>query len=98
SWPRDWSSDVCSSDLRTLARLRFHPDLPPVPFHDLFANRQPYARAWILGPGVQPLKNPEDALGIARIDPDAVVPYREYPLLPLRSEERRVGKGSGRRR
>src|SRR5439155_6479168 len=47
-WPRDWSSDVCSSDLRELVRLRLlvaidHPQI--VGFdQDEFARRLHYDR------------------------------------------------------
>src|SRR5439155_13777532 len=36
SWPRDWSSDVCSSDLRTL--LHAHKNDPVVPVEVLRAH------------------------------------------------------------
>src|SRR5579883_763990 len=57
----------------TRAGPRFDPDTSPVPLDDLLAQRQADARPWICFAGVQPLENDEDALGVARIDADAVV-------------------------
>src|SRR5207253_5679089 len=36
-WPRDWSSDVCSSDLEAITRMPENPGVPPL-FRDIFKN------------------------------------------------------------
>src|SRR6267143_633317 len=63
---------------RTLAGRRLDPDAAAVPFHDPPAHGQPDARARVFAPGVQALKNHEDALEVRRRDADAVVPNGEY--------------------
>src|SRR6185295_4331385 len=66
---------------RPASEFGLHADPAAVPLHDLLADRQPDAVALILAPGVEALKDPEDALEVLRLDPDAVVLHREAPRL-----------------
>src|SRR5579884_798506 len=58
------------------ALFRFHPDAPAVSFDHLLADGQPDPRAGVLLSAVQSLEDQEDAVGVLRVDADAVVPYR----------------------
>src|ERR1035437_3959894 len=60
--------------------LRFHPELSPQPLYDFPADREPNPGARVLVPGMQTLKHPEDAFGMLRFDPDAVILDRNRPL------------------
>jgi hypothetical protein len=66
------------------AWFRFHPDLAPVAFHDLFTYRQAYASAFIFSDTVKALENLEDLGVILRFDPDAVISNREDPFITAR--------------
>src|SRR3954466_3858947 len=67
---------------RPLSRLRFHPNLSPMAFHDFFANGKPNPRAGVLVAGVQALKNDKNTLIKFGIDPNPIV---RYPKVPERS-------------
>ena len=58
---------------RPRTSLRSQPDASPMPFHDLFAQRQSNARALIPLSRVKALKNDKDALEELVLDSDAVV-------------------------
>src|SRR5262249_13205569 len=62
------------------SEFRFDPDFATVAFHDLLADREANPGARILTLAVQALEGDEDALGILRVDADAVVPDAEEPL------------------
>src|SRR5437667_12201852 len=53
------------------------PDPAAMPLNNPPTHGQPDARARILAPGVQALKNHEDALEVVRRDADAVIPDGE---------------------
>src|SRR5439155_6838467 len=83
-WPRDWSSDVCSSDLGAIEYLRSGPQNPFLIYLPLGFPHCPYHAP-------QPFHD--------LIDPDSLPPLRpaDLPGKPdfhrlIRSEERRVGK------
>ena|SRR5687768_2586717 len=59
-----------------------------MPFDDAAAHGEPDARAGIVFPGMQPLKDFKNAVGVLRIDSDAIVLYRESPqvFLALRAD------------
>src|SRR5207253_7939763 len=92
-WPRDWSSDVCSSDLamthdtESLRSIRVYSGNEaayPVSGWKPLTPEGPWYRRVIAG------KQPFSALTIEEI---AVV-FPDHELIKsLRSEERRVGKG-----
>jgi hypothetical protein len=50
-----------------------------MPLDDFFANGKADTCARVLLPGVEPLKDHKDALGIFRVDADAIVSHREPP-------------------
>src|SRR3954471_20968246 len=60
-------------------RLRFHPNAPPMPFDNFFANGKADTCAGVLVAGVQPLENHEDAVVKLRIDTDSVVRHPKMP-------------------
>src|SRR6266487_5381858 len=64
-------------------RLRFDPDAPPMSLHDPFADGETDARTRVFLPGMEPLKDDENALGVFRFDPDAVVGDGENPFMPF---------------
>jgi hypothetical protein len=70
-----------------LRRKMLNPSRPPIsPIcgrYQVFTYRKSYACACVFVPGVKVLKDHEYPLGVFRIDADAVVPDREYPLQPL---------------
>src|SRR5207253_4616640 len=93
-WPRDWSSDVCSSDLVDGRRR-------PAPAHGLedqrslaapASGRSRYPLAFSAGMTSSPSPGPSgtELMGLGALLAGAVV----APIL-LRSEERRVGKECG---
>src|SRR5439155_4933319 len=88
SWPRDWSSDVCSSDLGS---RNGGPDHRP-PF------REPRQALSPDGPDRQLLVLRRELHGVVRRSPcgarGVLVPGVRAVLVG-RSEERRVGKGGG---
>ena len=79
SWVRSFVGDG-EGEGRTLAGFGFHGDAAAVALDDLLADGQADARAGILGPGVQPLEDDEDALEVFGLHADAVVLHREYPM------------------
>src|SRR5439155_17716212 len=90
-WPRDWSSDVCSSDLDTL--------LPDQPFHLLDRLVRVVNEGIRLGAGDERPVGPVAAVGEALSDerpvaglPDALPQSPVRRPWRVRSEERRVGK------
>src|SRR5882762_9933782 len=58
---------------RSLSRSAKSRDESLVHFDDLFAKRQPDARAFILRAGMQPAEHIEDLFGIFLIKPDAII-------------------------
>ena len=66
-------------EFRALANLRFHPDASAVPFDDFFAEGKADAGARIFAPAVQALEDDEDAFGVFRGNPNAVVAHDEMP-------------------
>src|SRR5919109_4833262 len=76
--PSIWQSE---EKRRPLLRGRRHPHAPAVALYNLLADRQANARPRICAPRVQALKDPKDALEIARLDADAVVAHGKHPLL-----------------
>src|SRR5207253_3504853 len=91
-WPRDWSSDVCSSDL-----VRGEPAAQAVQGDaEDDAGLRPHAGNGQAGPGSH--QEEEKALGehFGRQTPPDADGKEEAADLP-RSEERRVGKESGSR-
>ena len=62
-----------------VARFRLHPDPTCVTLDNFLADGKADARPGILLPGVQALKDDEDALGKLRRDADAMVAHREVP-------------------
>ena len=65
---------------RALARLRFNPDPPTMPFHDLLADRQADAGSGIFCSRVKSLENDKNPIRILWIDPDAVVMNGKQPF------------------
>ena len=59
------------------------PDAAVVALDDPLADRQADAAARVLVAAVQALEDAEDALGVARVDPDAVVGHPEQPGVAL---------------
>src|ERR1035438_568073 len=53
--------------------LRFHPEPPSMSLDDFLTDREPNPGAGVFRPGVQALKNLEDAFGMPRIHSDAVI-------------------------
>src|SRR5207253_3782169 len=90
-WPRDWSSDVCSSDLGPMAREH----LLQAPDAEL---RSAHLRAEVTQEGGRAVVHPHEVREVAPLDPARVELERReaHPLRPdvgrVRSEERRVGK------
>jgi hypothetical protein len=76
------------SKRRALAECAFHPDSPSVALHNALAECKTNSAARIFLLSMQPLKNDEKAVEVLRIDPDAVVLDRDYPLTtcPVRSD------------
>src|SRR5947209_2114816 len=65
------------------ARFRFGPDAPAVALDHLFADGQPDARTRVLLAVVQALEDQENALGVLRLDADAVVAHPKEPVTVL---------------
>src|SRR3546814_20860243 len=91
---RDWSSDVCSSDLHNRIGLRFLNHLARV------GRKLPLKPPAFLAlvPGcliaAEPLGRPPTAPRLVIRSEQGAMPFFEhfcYPVIPLRSEERRVG-------
>ena len=61
-------------------KLRLHPDAASVPFHDFLGDGQSDSTSRILGASVQALEDFEDPVGVLRVDPNAIVFYRENPI------------------
>src|SRR5207253_8309599 len=85
-WPRDWSSDVCSSDL--IGSVIYSLGLSPVVIlaTDLIVGSAPVERAGAASAISETSSELGGALGIAVLGSIGVA---------VRSEERRVGKESG---
>ena len=60
-----------------LSWAALRPDAPSMAFDNFPANRQANPRARILPAGVQALKDAKDALGMVRVEADAVILHRE---------------------
>src|ERR1700688_4251477 len=77
----------CSRDREakrgSASRRRLDPNAPAVPFDDFLANGQTDTRAGILGLGMKPLKDHEDAVGVLLRDADAVIANRDLPVVPV---------------
>src|SRR3546814_16477918 len=89
----DWSSDVCSSDLRGQTK-GYGPGLPAVL---TYLNEVPLPAYSSLIPtfdisSVQVLKGPQGTLFGRNTNGGAVLAYTVAPTYDFRSEERRVGK------
>src|SRR5579872_3356192 len=70
---------------RSFIGCGLHPDLPPMPLHDLLTDRQPDTRSRIVAFVMQPLKYNKYLLKELRIYTDPVVLHAEQPeagLLP----------------
>src|SRR5699024_11575282 len=92
---RDWSSDVCSSDLSRISSLMepMKARLEAVVLESNFFHRTPgiSSRSNLsVETHCLPLVTPGRSAALARTDPAKV-------LIKVRSEERRVGKGDGYR-
>src|SRR5207253_4663143 len=91
-WPRDWSSDVCSSDLTALGRAVAGRDVPAAGWIGAIAANAPDWSELVLKPDLWPPRAGGEYLvfhrGITHSFVGAVVE---------RSEERRVGKERGAR-
>src|SRR5207253_7714109 len=84
-WPRDWSSDVCSSDLRAASRGRLGPDRRAAARDQADRERRLLVPQYDLV--AEPVDHPEPtAAGASVVEPH---PAAERVA---RSEERRVGK------
>src|ERR1035438_8928198 len=70
----------CEAEGGSSPGLRFHPELSPVPLYDFLADREPNPGARVFRPGVQALKHLENAFGMPRVDSDAVILNRNYPI------------------
>src|SRR5579863_3214957 len=57
----------------SFTELRFQPNRSAITFDQLFADREPRTGSLKLFLKVEPLKEAEDLLEVARIDPDAIV-------------------------
>src|SRR5690625_7815338 len=100
-WPRDWSSDVCSSDLIEL-RARNEPELDPdtgLPFNQrrlLDCLREGAERFGWAERDPRPRSHHQDGWLIGTGVASATYPAFRQPgskaLIRSRSEERRVGK------
>src|SRR5207253_4741567 len=88
-WPRDWSSDVCSSDLSYGARRGNH----EVMVRGTFANVRLRNQLVSGSEGTWTVHLPD---GEETTIYDAAMRYRSEGV-PTRSEERRVGKECGGR-
>src|SRR5207253_8516759 len=88
-WPRDWSSDVCSSDLQSEISVAVTGVIPGYPYPTVNPQR---------GTLRLDLFNAQDLLAITPTVKDALAKdprwERTFDLPPyaIRSEERRVGK------
>src|SRR5207253_5231315 len=81
-WPRDWSSDVCSSDLWAVGRYQSG------------GSEQTLAE-YYLAPCATPTPSPQaspTACPVQYTDVDGTNPFYTYIRCLARSEERRVGK------
>src|SRR5207253_7341953 len=89
-WPRDWSSDVCSSDLAQTEGARIG-DRQPARRSD----RRGVIRLYLITPlSGDPVRAVEAALAVLPRDSTGVqLRQPDLSARELRSEERRVGKG-----
>src|SRR5207253_4629906 len=86
-WPRDWSSDVCSSDLRSpkLSRAAHRVEILPTRTVSATSHRLAMHRCGCIdGAAADPQ--------VTRLPWDQVVPTTALRATVERSEERRVGK------
>src|SRR5207253_5033423 len=97
-WPRDWSSDVCSSDLSKASRTAFAlPDRMALIYHNItppeyfVGIHRTLARQCFRGR--RELRAYIDRCDLALGDSE----FNRQDLESLRSEERRVGKECGGR-
>src|SRR5512136_229644 len=63
--------------------LTLNPNPPAMSLHNLFTNRQPYPRAWILLARMQTPKNHKQLLEILPVYANPVVAYPKQPLVVL---------------
>ena len=63
-----------------MAGGRRHSNVASVALHDLLADRQPYARTWIIDLRMEPLEDNKDSLRILWVHAYAVVLHTEKPL------------------
>lgn len=64
-----------------LAQLGLHGNLTVMPFNDFFANRQSNPAALIIPRRMQPFERGEYLLPIRFLDANAVITYRNFPLV-----------------
>src|SRR5207253_5255525 len=86
-WPRDWSSDVCSSDLTPLGSARWRQRAGRIQVEGMGAGFG--GRSLCLSKRVVP-KAPFEACLTVKLDDESGAAG-----LVFRSEQRRVGKGGG---
>src|SRR5438132_5804958 len=69
-----------------MTRLRFEPDVATMTFDDLLANGEAQAGAGVFSATMKPLEDREYLVGVAHVDANPVVFYREQPnaILPYR--------------
>src|ERR1035438_9343213 len=66
---------------RSMSGFGFHPDLASMALYNLLADSEPDAGAGKLFGTVQALEQRENAVGVLRLDADAVVPHRKDPVV-----------------
>jgi hypothetical protein len=80
---------------RPLAGFGLDGDIAAVALDDALTERESDARPRVLVAGVEPLEELEDAVGVVRVDPDALVPDGDRrPRIPVRSAETVTRGGS----
>src|SRR5207253_6208833 len=90
SWPRDWSSDVCSSDLR-VALLTVCPTAELVlPENPGAVVVPPYTAVRLCEPAANDGEHVAVLVPLSEVVQSVVAPSLNVTV-PLRSEERRVG-------
>src|SRR5687767_10700860 len=71
-----------------------HPNNPAVSFDNLFADRQPNARAGVLIARVESLEQHENALEVLRVNADAIVRDRKHPVVGVQAGKLRRRGGA----